>query len=254
MIPYATLEQLKHHRGIESKNDNDDKFLLWLLKSSSEMIHRQTCRNFIPYHATLSADIYHAYDNTRIKSPDDVVEIEAITNGDGASVVGVSISEIWIDNPSGWKYPTLKSKVDIKGIWGYHEHKETMWSLSEQSPTLTSSTRDLVVSNKYSIGDVLKIDHEFMYVEEVRPDDDEITVVRGVNGTVASEHNSASAIFKYQQSQGIQWACIEMSAWFYKNRNSVNEYIQFASGGAVQVGNMSQDLLKFIKGYSRCKC
>jgi hypothetical protein len=254
MIPYATLNRLKQHRGIESTNDVDDDFLMWLLRSASDLIHIRTCRHFIPYHATLSADAYHAYDNTRIKAPDDVLNILSATNGDGSSVA-VTHNKEWIDNPSGWKFPMLKSEAQITGIWGYHETPNQMWrGVGTLSQSMDDETSILSTDHTVSVGELLKIEDEFLYVIKIDDETSEIFIERGVNGTDAQNHDMGATIDRYQQTQGIEWACVEIAAWTYKNRDRVNELIAFGNGGGVSVGNLSTDIWKIVDKYRRCPC
>jgi hypothetical protein len=257
---YATLGRLKQHRNIQSSADDD--FLLWLLRSASAMIQDFTCRSFIPYYAEKTATMKHTYDHSRLIAPDDVVHLSAVSDGAGEIVPDWTVIDgVWVDNPRGWYFPNVHSQARLTGLWGYHDQPANMWKQVEQLSGDLSSTDtvfNVLTADAYQMGDVLRIGDELLLVEQViqqtAPLIDRLAVARGINGSQADEHLIGTPVFVYQPVTAIQWACVEIAAWLYKNRDRVNEYVQFGARGGAKIEDMSADIWHLLAGYRRGDC
>lgn len=257
---YATLARLKQHRNIQS--NADDQFLLWLLRSASTMIQDYTCRYFIPYYAEKPATLNHTYDHSRLRAPDDVLALSAVMDGAGEIVSAPTVVDgMWVDNPLGWYFPNVHSQARLTGLWGYHDQPASMWKQTELlgADINPNDTAFAVLSaDAYRVGDVLRLGDELLVVEAVTPQNppnlDSVTVARGINGSVADEHLAGTPIDIYQPVSAIEWACVEIAAWLYKNRDRVNEYVQFGARGGAKIEEMSADIWQLLKPYRRGDC
>jgi hypothetical protein len=116
----------------------------------------------------------------------------------------------------------------ITGWWGYHERWSDAWLSSldtvEDNP-LTSSATTLTVNDvdgadadgvvpRFSVGQTLKIESEYVYVANINRAADTLTVVRGQNGTTAAEHAQNVAITIYQPMDEIKKATLLAAAYF----------------------------------------
>lgn len=257
---YATLARLKQHRNIQSSGDDD--FLMWLLRSASAMIQNYTCRSFIPYYAEKRATMHNTYDHSRLIAPDDVLALTAITDGGGEIVPAWTVVDgVWVDNPRGWYFPNVHSQAQLTGLWGYHDQPAMMWQAVEQLGAHLDAGDtgfNVLSASAYTAGDVLKIGDELVLVEAVTenapPMLDRVQVVRGINGSVAETHLTGAQVSVYQPVSAIEWACVEIAAWLYKNRDRVNEFVQFGARGGAKIEGMSADIWQLLAGYRRADC
>ncbi len=257
---YATLARLKQHRNLRS--DVDDDFLMWLLGAASTMIHDYTCRYFIPYYAEKSATLHQTYDRSRLRAPDDVVLLTSITDGAGEVVADWTVVDrAWVDHPRGWAFPNVHSQARLTGLWGFHDQPDQMWKAVEQLGAHVDAGDDVfnvLTAGAYTVGDVVRIGDELLLVEAVTaqtaPALDSVTVARAINGSQADDYLAGTQVYSYQPVGAIEWACVEIAAWLYKNRDRVNEYVQFGARGGAKIDEISADVWHLLAGYRRGDC
>jgi len=111
--------------------------------------------------------------------------------------------------------------VEITGVWGYGDGiSATPYVIDTTiSEALDTSETDVDVTAITNLngGNTILIDSEQMYVYSYATLT--LTVERGVNGTTAAEHDTATSLYIYQYPADIRQACIDLSTALYQLRD-----------------------------------
>lgn len=83
----------------------------------------------------------------------------------------------------------------VTGKWGYYEVLELAGALLAEGLDASETAVDVANGLAYDVGQTLLIDSEQLYVSAI--ESDTLTVTRGVNGTTAASHLTASPIQRY---------------------------------------------------------
>lgn len=242
MNTIATLYQLQHHLGLNA-GDDDDR-LLNALQSATAQIERLSGRHFGPRVATIDHSV-DPRNPAQLLLDDDLLELDSVTGNDGSSV---AISDLLLipggDQPAGvlqfisasvftW-VDTPEQAISVTGTWGWHDRWSDAWcdsadvvkdaALGASDTTVTvgdaEGSNSEGVSPRFQVGQLLKIDDEFLYITGITVNagsDDTLTVLRGVNGTTAADHSQNSAITTYQPAPDVTLLCLRWAAWLYRD-------------------------------------
>lgn len=123
--------------------------------------------------------------------------------------------------------------VSIPGLWGFHSDYAHAWTAVDAlaaAITTTSATTFTVadadgvdaygVAPRFSIGNLVRIDDEFMEVTGVNTTTNTITVLRGVNGSTAATHSISAAVATYQVEPAVKTAVARQAAFQYERRGA----------------------------------
>jgi hypothetical protein len=215
---YTTVSALREYSDI--KSTSDDAFILKMIKDVSAQIETLSRREFHPRVRTLTFDVPD--DETELVVDADLLEVTTLTNGDG-TVIPSAYYRLYplnrypkhsirlVGGMYSW-YPSVTSYSDaaisVAGIWGYSRIwpetvEDTLASLA--AGINASDTSATCTAGKVKAGELLKIDDEWMYASAVvSGTPDQLTLIRGVNGSMAASHLSGARIYRWNPGADIE--------------------------------------------------
>lgn len=242
MYTIATLHHLRQRLGLGDGDTAEDVRLLAALEAASAQIEAAANRRFQPRRATIRHSVNPRYP-TELLLDDDLLELVALTNGDGSSLDLSAVLTLPEGTPDGiisllqltggaafvWG-DTPMSAVSVAGVWGWHERWSQAWYASGdtvQNTPLGSSSATLTVNDaggsdaqgeapRFQVGHLLRIEDEYLHVLAVNTDSNSLTVLRGVNGTTAAVHEQGAAVEIYQPPLDVEMLCLRWAQWLYK--------------------------------------
>jgi hypothetical protein len=246
MYTLATLHHLRQRLGLAASDTADDVKLLAALQAASAQIERLANRRFSPRQAVIEHDANPRH-VTELLLDDDLLELTTLSNGDGSTIAPaniVTLPDSNADSPTSvirltgghafiWDITPLRA-IQVSGIWGWHDRYTQAWRSSAdtvQNNPLGSSATTLTVADadgadstgespRFQVGQLLRIDSEYLRVLAVNTASNILTVLRGVNGTTATTHNQNTAISVYLPPLDIQLWVVRYAAWLYKEPDS----------------------------------
>ena len=269
----TTLDAAKQQLQIDSSITVDDDLLRFLLDAASGMIARYTGRHFVPVRATRTYDALGDHITaTTLDLWADLLEASTVTNGDGAEVqVDRCILHEQNSYPrwqielvdTRWTYSRHpQGAIAIDGIWGYHADYANAWidTLDAvQAGGIDASATSIDVGNaggtdarhrtRFAVGQVLRIDDEFLEVAEIDTSTDKLTVLRGVLGTTAATHDAGTQIASWAPPPEIEQVCISLVAWLYRTAEKPGERYTFLNGTSVQINDAPVHIRSTLQGY-----
>ena len=108
--------------------------------------------------------------------------------------------------------------LTIAGVWGWTQ--DTAPDTTTLSAAITSTTATTVAVTSaavFSPGNTLIVDSEQMYVRSISTND--LTVIRGVNGTTAATHSDASTVERYEYPSDVVSVCSDVARVLYRDRD-----------------------------------
>ena len=250
---YATLRDLKTEAGMDDSTlDADDVArLLRALRRISARIEELCNMGFAPRNETryLDAKGTHINEgNNALYLDAPLLEIISVTDGTGASLVD---GTDFVTMPRSTPYLALRmleaagawwtsytdewrDAVSIVGVWGYRQHYADAWidsSDTVQDNPLTASATTITVADadgsdawlrtpRFSAGQLLKIETEYIAVVSVDEDNNVLTVVRGVNGSTAASHAQNTAISIWEVEPVVLRAATRWAAYLSARRGA----------------------------------
>lgn len=241
MYTLSTLDQLRTRLGLASTDTADDTRLMNALQAAAAQIERETGRRFCPRQKA----IQHNYTSSlELLLDDDLLELTSLTNGDGSSInlndaipapdeSPFSFIRLTGGSAFTWNTSPLQA-ITVNGIWGWHDRPAEMWRVTGdtvQNNPLNSSTTSLTVTDadgadsegsfpRFQVGQLLKIENEFLRVTAVNTLSNVLTVLRGVNGTTATSHALNTPIYAYQPPAELNALALRWASWLYKEADS----------------------------------
>lgn len=177
----------------------------------------------------------------------DLLEVESIAIG-GTSLASNSYRlypanalpawQLMFDN-SVVSLPTstdFDTSIVIGGTFGYHNNVDQMYTEIETGITIADSTSTSITvadASLYRTWQYIKLEDELMQITEHNDDTNVLTVKRGVNGTTAVAHVSAS-VSVFNVVNDIRLACTRLVAWAYNNRTDLGTQLQLPDGSVVR--------------------
>lgn len=249
------LAYVRTHRGLETAETADDALLLQFIVEASAEFQEACERVLMPYTAT------HKFGPNNLRGVElvlrrDLLAVTTITNASGGTVSGSvynlrpddvypkNIVELTSASGSYWDFTYNEDRVQITGIWGYAPNYARAWkSTTTLAEALDSSETavDVTSATNISAGDHILVESEQMYVTSVSSNT--LTVERGANGTTAAAHDTALAVYVYQQLADIKSAVREMVVWKYKHKEQIGTVTVF-DGTTIQVEGLDPQVEK----------
>ena len=242
MNTIATLHQLRQRLGLDTADTADDDRLLDALQAATAQIERLAGRRFTPRLATVEHSV-NPVDTSELTLDDDLLELTTLTNGNGSVVSSADIvilPDSGGDNPIGiirltggnsfvWDETPLRA-IQINGIWGYHDHWSEAWRDSSdtvQDNPFGASATTLTVADadgtdaesetpRFQVGQLLRIESEYLPVLAINTATNVLTVARAVNGTTAASHAQDTLIEVFQPPLDVEMLALQWAAWLYK--------------------------------------
>lgn len=248
---YTTLSELRtsgEGAQLNMSGTAADTHLLRVIRETSRDIDNICNRRFVPVIETHLYDIAsvntwyergHEISESKsggmaagreLVTDADLLAVTTLTNGDSSVVSAANIllypSNFWpkeslkLKQSSGITWLTDSSGnneqvISLLGIFGYHDNYPLAWysagtiadagGINASVTTYTASASHGIVA-----GMLLKIESEYVYVSTVSTNT--ITIVRGVNGSTAATHATATAVSYWGVMNRVSGICRECVA------------------------------------------
>ena len=210
---YTTLFAVRESY-IGSGSSSSDEVLAQLITRTSRQIDGICQRVFAP---RILTHVYDLPSDSELTFDDDLLEVLALTNGDGTVIARDgdyklyplnfsakhklkllgSGSSIFLPSSSG----DVEGAISLSAVWGYHDRYAEAWVDvgAAISAGVNASVTQITVSPSRAIraGQLVKIDSEYLYVRSVTVNatsGDVLTVSRAANGSTAASHSSSASV------------------------------------------------------------
>jgi hypothetical protein len=248
---YVGLTSLKS--SITIPDAADDTRLRSVLEAVAETIDGAdgANRRFQPYTATL----YFRGDGRHLMLPDDLLEVTTLktdADGDGtyentwttptdyflepanAAIHGQPYTEIVTADYAGrYSLHGGQRNIQVTGVWGYKRDLLTLAATLNEALDTTETGVDLTATGELDVLQTILIDTEQMYVTGIAGTT--LTVERGVNGTTAAAHNTASVVKLYRYPAPVVEAARLAAAKLFQDPHSPYGVVGSADLGTIQV-------------------
>src|SRR3990167_2327012 len=206
---------MKSSLGIGATDTADDAEIDLALDTVSREIDTYCGRHFYPATRTL---YFKAQSATRLLLPVDLLAVTTLKtdpNGDRTYTDTWTTSdydlepvnalfespprpywEILSRSDGDYSFPTTARGVQIVGSYGYSDRKKTPASTTSEVLDATETGVDVTTGTDFEVGQTILVESEQMWVSAISSNT--LTVTRGVNGTTAATHVTASAIQIYE--------------------------------------------------------
>ena len=265
---YADLSTLKSSAVLNITGTGLDARLLALLEDVSRWIDRYCNRHFF---ALITTRVFDGNGARELQLPD-LISITTLKTDENQDRVfeltwssgdyllyplnaeplqpwGQPYSRVLVDTEAGSRpaFPAGKSTVEISGKWGFREVAEDSGADINEGGTFSATDTTLTVTDGslLAVGQTVLIESEQLYITAIATND--LTVVRGVNGTIAATHPDATdlSIFRYPGS--VVEACLLQVSRLWRRGSSAG----FAGAGGPPVGALDPDVQRLLSSYRR---
>ncbi len=200
MYTIATLQDLRRHLQLAPSDASADDDLLRGLQEASHYLESNTQRRYCPRQTTLDAP-GDASAPDQVILPDDLLELHTLHH-DGVAIDLGRVRRI----PQDPDMPASVLQLDgaagvalsISGLWGWHDRWRSAWCDSGDAlgSAADASASTIAVANvdgadaigaspRFQVGQLLRIVDEYLRVTEIDSAGNTLTVLRGVQGTIA---------------------------------------------------------------------
>lgn len=241
---YATPGQVKEQ--IDKRSTVDDTHLLKALIGASRLVDEAAGRFFYPKRQVLTLDPPRVGGALWLPQPLLAVESIEFSSDYGRTwAYTLSATDYWLSDgsieatpyqllclhPSGdypLFYPGPRS-VRVTGVWGWRRDYAGAWaSVDEvQDDPLTSPSTSLTVADvsgmdeqgvmpRFAVGQVMRLESEFVAVTAANAETNVLTVRRAQNGTTAAQHAQGTAIEVWRPEPIVVQATITQAARTFK--------------------------------------
>ncbi|MDP6452218.1 MAG: hypothetical protein QF898_02825 [SAR202 cluster bacterium] len=243
---YVTVDTIKSASALDITGTGDDTRLRLIIEAVSRQIDANCNRAFYQLSASRMFDSQGgdsllvpdlvSIDSNGVKTDDNKDRTFETTwavsdyltepvNADptGGHDAARPYTRLVVDTDSGSKtdWPQGRQTVQIAGAWGYWRRLRTATEVTSEE--LDASETDVDVDSQTDIeaGHTILVDSEQMYVESYSTNT--LTVVRGVNGTTATTHNTSASISIFLYPAPVAEAALIQSARLWKRKDTAFE-------------------------------
>ena len=267
MIPYATYEEVKDAMPDSfGTTDQYEAAFRRVLTQSSRLIDRFTGRTFWPQYATRypvsvgSAELY--VDGALLE-----VDSISMSSDDGSTFTDLETTDYYSVGGNDLLYDatpiyrfdmslngdytywyTGQRSVKAVGWWGWHDDYANAWQASQDTveddpltaaaTTITVNDADGVdlwgVTPRFQMGQLLKIESEYVLVTAVNTTSNELTVIRAQAGTTAAAHAQNTTIYVYRPAEIIKEAVLSMAVRAFQRAQGAYQ----DAGGIEELGQL----------------
>jgi hypothetical protein len=262
---YATLTQLQAY--LPNSANITESMAIYALNAASREIDRNTGRLFYP---EIKTNYYNTPKNAELWLYDDLLEVLALTNGDGTTMTATTdyLTVPYnaypkykiVLNPETSTYFETSDTTDymkaiqVNGIYGYHRNYSLAWfsgtTLGAAMTDTTSTSVTLTASTNFEEGQIIKVDSEMMLVTD-KPAATTLTVVRGWNGSTAATHLISASVYIWQAEPDITMACLIQASRLYNRQNAIFGTIGGGEMGAtpITLTKLDPDVQRIIEKF-----
>ena len=250
MYNYITLAMVKRYIGGAINTSDDDRlndFIGWAArliewwKGRRFDVRRETRVFNTP---SAGGSMFGVYDasllagasNPVLRLDDDLLAVIELKNGDGVAIpstdyvlepanvypknrIRLRSGGIWLESEDG-----PEQAIALTGLWGNHERYAEAWRAVDTVQVANVLIGDVLINitdaADYEVGQLLKLEDEYMLLEEIDAVGKKLTVERAVNGTLAAAHALATPISIYQTSGTISQICMRLVKWRYVQKDA----------------------------------
>ncbi len=207
MNSYVDLATLKTACGLATTDTADDAVLLSCAESASREADDWCSRHF---YSAVDVRTYTARNATILLLPDDLLSITTLeTDDDSFTYPDAWSATDYLLQPSNvfpkWKvirrhssdywFPSQPDGVQISGIFGYGDGESASpWKASGATITVNSTTGTTLTASSgaaFRVGQTIRVGSEQCYISAIATNN--LTAIRGVNGTTAAIHTTVAA-------------------------------------------------------------
>lgn len=130
---------------------------------------------------------------------------------------------------------TVRKANALTGIWGYHNEWADAWEDSGdsvQDDPLADSATTITVNDvdgddinglpvRFKVQQLLRIEDEYVWITDVDPTAETLTVRRGMNGSDAASHVKDKAIEIFRPMNDLKFAIEALVKYLYKRRATI---------------------------------
>lgn len=275
-------------RGEENKPASDDLLIKQTLMRAGAIINQTTHTWFYPVVQTRYYN-HPRMDDRRLKLDDPLLEITTFATQNGAETVASTDYFLMCGgNYNRTPYDRIVMKADggrpnllftgtiqranvVTGVWGYHDDYGSAWLDSGdvvrndplnasdtvlQAAASSEHTHPITGdSSLFQVFQLLRLEDEFLFVTKIDQAGQELTVLRGVNGSVAEAHDEGTAIEIWQPIWDIVQQHIRLSDWLYSQKDGRDDMkdrpIVTASGAVIKPADLPSDVLRALRRYTK---
>ena len=237
MYTIATLRDLRRHLNLAPTDVSSDADLLRGLQQASHLIESLTQRRYCPTVGSRRASV-HPTNPEELILPDDLLTLTALCNGDGSPIhledvrrvpshPDVPASVLHLVNGARLIYSQSPvHAISITGVWGWHDRWPRAWRdsgdavqddpLPANAATLSVADADGTdrdgISPRFQVGHLLRIESEYLRVTAIDRERNQLTALRGVQGTPAAAHPTGKQIETYDPAPTVRDLCVRYAA------------------------------------------
>lgn len=281
MTMYCTLDDARRELGQNTTNTDDDARMLVYIRNASQRIDNLLGWRFEPVKETEYLGIGMTAINSAwrtIALPGWAVELNSVTVYNTALTITTHVrgfpvnrtpfKHIQLTSTSSDWYRTYADAsydpfVIVNADWAYHDNYTQAWQAEDTvedvagiNATVTTITvNDADGANwrnetpRFSAGQLIKVNSEWMRVTAVNTADDELTVQRGVNGSTATAHALNDDISVWYPVDDIRRVVARQASLLYKRRGAFEAPNQYGVGNGYPA-DLDADLLGVIQVYA----
>ena len=256
METLATIDDVKRSLGITAMTY--DAVLTGALAQVSRLVTAAAGRRFLPWQATRYLD---GDDTSTLWLPETWLAITTVSLSSdlGQTYTALGATDWWASDGLVWDQPPYQllamnpngayggfyagqRTVKIVGVLGWHADYANAWEASgdsvQDATGLTASVTAITVADadggdargiapRFSAGDLLRIDSEYLTVGSVNASLNTLTVQRAMNGSTAATHAKSTSIFKFRPDGMASEAAVIQTVRLFKRGQQA-----FADAGA----------------------
>lgn len=251
---FVTLEEIKDLSLGTEKGADDAKLKSFCLEASDTLEVLAHGRRFGPSLDTVYLDLPENASCLRLGGRD-LLEVTTFTTGnDGYTLASTDYflknGEDYgnppynlIEMSADGNYPNLlysgtsQQSQKIIGWWGHVQQWDSAWKATSYGVSAISGNTLTVKGNvdalnvlgteyQYPVLGILKIDSELMLIGSRNPDDNTLTVERGINGTTEAAHAEDAEIYLFLPDKNIRRIARRLASWFYRRKTQAKGDIE----------------------------
>ena len=236
MYTIATLYELQRHLGLSDIDAATAADLRHALQKAGHLIETLTQRRYCPYIQSREAPV-DPNTPSELILPDDLLQLTAIRRGDGSAIQLDEIRRVpdQPDLPASLLIATsdgagfsagTDNPLSITGVWGWHDRWTRAWqdsgdsvrdaSLSARATSISVDAADGLDAAsgapRFQVGQLLRIDDEYLRLTAIDASSDELTVLRGVQGSEPAIHARGAGIETFAAVPAIRDLCLRYAA------------------------------------------
>ncbi len=271
---YADLTTLKSSGVLNISGTGYDTRLRELLETVSRLIDRYCNRHFYVLSTARKFDgdggtellVQDLIAVTSLKTDDNKDRTYETTwaatdyllypsNAEPTKVWGRPYTRILVDTEAGNEdvFTAGMQTVEISGKWGYREVTEDSGADINEGGTFSATDTVLTVTDgsKFAVGQTILIESEQLYITAISTNN--LTVIRGINGTTAATHADSTDISIYKYPEPVVQACLMQTSRLWKRKDSgfASEVGLPQTGGFDVFRGLDPDVKQLLSSYRK---